>query len=268
MWLLYELIFELGGDVTPGFLAASFSFDHYLSADAGVAGPTRTHVVSRVGWLRSARSFTYSSRPRPCRVACQSQGAYVSFRLAGRTECKACRSCHRNASVSGECAKQADNISCTCNAGLYGNGTRCLPCKVCPAHAATSFECAAGSPNDTVTCTCNAGYYGDGSACSECRACDRSATQLSMCGAGSLYDNVTCACNAEFYGDGFSCTRCKECSSFATKSGGCPFGGTSDGIGCCCNAGYYGNGTYCEACPADTYQDSTCESVLYCADDG
>jgi hypothetical protein len=92
------------------------------------------------------------------------------FPLPENQQCTSCKSCHPNATKYGSCpaGSTKDDINCTCNAGLYGNGTFCTPCKACDLNALTVGSCPAGSSKDSINCICRAGYYGSGATCTIC----------------------------------------------------------------------------------------------------
>ena len=59
-----------------------------------------------------------------------------------------------------------------------------------------------GARSDTVTCSCNAGYYGNGITFALCKTCPPYSLTLTQCLAKSLVDTVTCACGSNIHSNG------------------------------------------------------------------
>ena len=153
----------------------------------------------------------------------------------------------------------------------------CSTCKSCSTSATQVGSCAIGSTSDAITCTCNAGYYGDGQLCtgctagkyrastgatavgdcSTCKSCSTSATQAGSCAIGSTSDAITCTCNAGFFGNGQACTGCPS-NSYVSSTG------STLVTQCLCNAGYTGSITVaspaspeCTQCVKGTYKSTS-----------
>ena len=171
----------------------------------------------------------------------------------GQVLCSKCTSCHLNATSSGlgcPAGSPADDVTCSCNAGFFGNGVNCSLCKSCSKNASTSGLCAAGSTVDSVACRCQPGFHGDGLVCHPCIECHPNASTTVRCNETSSVDTVACKCNAGFYGDGKNCSVCKTCDPQARINSACISWMSVDTTTCVCNAGYMGTGYQCSQCGA------------------
>lgn len=201
---------------------------------------------------------------------------------------KACRTCSPNARLVNSCPSNSsdDVMSCTCNAGYYGDGFGCSACEAnywCVGGSARS-QCPSntnGPPQSSEQngCVCNAGFYWVGSVngTSPCSLCQAG----SYCAGGNTVPSIACpahaesppgsvtiaqcVCTAGYYPLNNDINQCTLCPPGAFCSSGnlstCPANSSSFGQGsssksaCTCNAGYYGDPSNagCMRCPMNAY---------------
>lgn len=201
---------------------------------------------------------------------------------------KACRTCTTNARLVNSCPSNSseDVMSCTCNAGYYGDGFGCSACEAnywCVGGSAHS-QCPSNTngpsqSSDQNGCVCNAGFYWVGSVngTSPCALCQAG----SYCAGGNTVPSIACpahaesppgsvtiaqcVCTAGYYPLNNNINQCTLCPPGAFCSSGnlstCPANSSSLGQGsssksaCTCNAGYYGDPSNagCMRCPMNAY---------------
>jgi len=181
-------------------------------------------------------------------TSCQCNTGYAGLLTRSDDVCSVCTVCGANAFTYGVCnpVTRADNVTCACNAGYYGNGKTCTPCLPCDVNAQRT-ECPLNSSTDVSKCECRGGYFGNGRTCAVCGGCSSDGVNLLNCSTGSLQDVSLCVCKAGFYGDGRVCTACEPCHIQADRTE-CPLNSSQDVSSCTCKEHFYGDGRNCYAC--------------------
>lgn len=98
-----------------------------------------------------------------------------------------------------------------------------------------------------VTCTCAAGMAGDGTVCVDQDECQNGSNQCDPAAdCTNTFGGYTCGCPSGYTGNGFQCTDNNECASGQFSCGlASDCSNTAGGYDCVCKKGYTGDGQTC-----------------------